>query len=171
MGYLFYRGVLKINLAKFFRWTGVILIVVAAGVLSYGVHDLQEAGILPGLNNLAFDVSDQVPESSWYGTLLKGTVNFSPDTTWLQAVVWVLYLVPTMTVFLLRTRRPAPTAPTAPAAFAGARPLRHRKARPREPSARRRSLCCRPRWSPLSACSLHPVQQAGRRRAARAPST
>jgi high-affinity iron transporter len=115
MGYFFYKGVLKINLAKFFRYTGVILIVVAAGVLSYGVHDLQEAGILPGLYNLAFDVSNQVPESSWYGTLLKGTVNFTPNTTWLQAVAWVLYLVPTMTVFVLRTRTPRPTVPTASA--------------------------------------------------------
>jgi high-affinity iron transporter len=115
MGYFFYKGVLKINLAKFFRYTGVILIVVAAGVLSYGVHDLQEAGILPGLYNLAFDVSNQVPESSWYGTLLKGTVNFTPNTTWLQAIAWLLYLVPTMTVFLLRTRAPRPTAPVAPA--------------------------------------------------------
>jgi high-affinity iron transporter len=115
MGYLFYRGVLKINLAKFFRYTGMVLIVVAAGVLSYGVHDLQEAGVLPGLNSLAFDVSRQVPESSWYGTLLKGTVNFSPNTTWLQAIAWMLYVVPTMTIFVLRTRTPRSTAPAAPA--------------------------------------------------------
>ena len=115
MGYLFYKGVLKINLAKFFRYTGMILIVVAAGVLSYGVHDLQEAGVLPGLYNLAFDVSKQVPESSWYGTLLKGTVNFTPNTTWLQAIAWLLYLVPTMTVFVLRTRAPRTAATSAPA--------------------------------------------------------
>jgi high-affinity iron transporter len=115
MGYFFYKGVLKINLGKFFRYTGIILIVVAAGVLSYGVHDLQEAGILPGLYNLAFDVSNQVPVSSWYGTLLKGTVNFTPNTTWLQAIAWLLYIVPTMTVFVLRTRTPRPTAPTASA--------------------------------------------------------
>jgi high-affinity iron transporter len=121
MGYFFYKGVLKINLAKFFRYTGMILIVVAAGVLSYGVHDLQEAGILPGLYNLAFDVSNQVPVSSWYGTLLKGTVNFTPNTTWLQAVAWVLYLVPTMTVFVLRTRAPRPAAPTATTAPSPAR--------------------------------------------------
>ena len=81
MGFAFYKGVLKINLAKFFKYTGIILIIVAAGVLAYGVHDLQEAGILPGLNNLAFDVSDQIPPASVLGTLLKGTLNFSPATT------------------------------------------------------------------------------------------
>ena len=113
MGLAFYKGVLKIDLARFFKWTGVILIVVAAGVLSYGVHDLQEAGVLPGLNNLAFDVSRQVPPASWGGTLLKGTVNFSPATTWFEAIAWVLYLLPTMAVFVNKTRAPrTPTTPT-----------------------------------------------------------
>ena len=54
------------------------MIIVAAGVLAYGVHDLQEARFLPGLNNLAFDVSHIIPPTSWYGTLLKGIFNFSP---------------------------------------------------------------------------------------------
>jgi high-affinity iron transporter len=116
MGFAFYKGVLKINLSKFFTWTGAILIVVAAGVLAYGVHDLQEAGILPGLNNLAFDVSEQVPPSSVLGTILKGTLNFSPATTWLEAIAWVAYLVPTMTVFLLRMRKQRPLARSKPAA-------------------------------------------------------
>jgi high-affinity iron transporter len=111
MGYAFYKGVLKINLAKFFRYTGMILIVVAAGVLAYGVHDLQEAGVLPGLYNLAWDLSNEIPESSWYGTLLKGTVNYSQNLTWLQAAVWLLYLVPTMTIFVLRTRPPKQATP------------------------------------------------------------
>ena len=116
MGFAFYKGVLKINLSRFFTWTGAILIVVAAGVLAYGVHDLQEAGILPGLNNLAFDVSQQIPPSSWLGTILKGTLNFSPATTWLEAIAWLAYLVPTMTVFLLRMRNPRQPAATQPAA-------------------------------------------------------
>ena len=99
IGWLLYRGSVHLNLATFFRVTGAGLIVVAAGVLAYGFHDLQEARILPGLNSLAFDVSEQVPPSSWYGTLLKGIFNFSPATTWLELAAYFGYLLPTMVLF------------------------------------------------------------------------
>jgi high-affinity iron transporter len=105
LGYLIYRGVVSINLSKFFTYTGVFLIFVAGGVLAYGVHDLQEAGVLPGLTSLAFDVSAAVPPSSWYGTLLKGVFNFSPATTWLEAIVWVLYVGTVLALFLRSTLR------------------------------------------------------------------
>ncbi len=114
LGVFIYRGAVRLDLGKFFRWTGVLLIFIAAGVLSYGVHDLQEAGILPGLNSLAFDVSSTIPPGSWYGTLLKGTINFSPRTTWLELFVWVAYVVPVLTMFILTVRaKPTPT-PTRP---------------------------------------------------------
>jgi high-affinity iron transporter len=100
LGWLFYRGALKINLAKFFTWTGGMLVVVAAGVLAYGVHDLQEADFVPGLTSLAFDISSTIDPTSWYGTLLKGVFNFQPDPTVLQVTVWALYLVPTLAIFL-----------------------------------------------------------------------
>ncbi|MEU1038914.1 iron uptake transporter permease EfeU [Streptomyces sp. NPDC005551] len=117
LGWLFYRGALRINLAKFFTWTGGMLVVVAAGVLAYGVHDLQEADWIPGLTNLAFDISGTIEPTSWYGTLLKGVFNFQPDPTVLQVTVWALYLVPTLLVFLwplgFGTGRTAP-APAQP---------------------------------------------------------
>jgi high-affinity iron transporter len=122
LGYLFYKGAVRINLTRFFTWTGVFLIVVAAGVLAYGVHDLQEAGVLPGLQTLAFDVSAAIPPSSWYGTLLKGVFNFSPATTVLEATVWVLYVLPTLGLFLYRLHRrehPRPAASTPTAVPAG----------------------------------------------------
>lgn len=112
LGYLIYRGTLKINLSKFFTYTGIFLIIVAGGVLAYGVHDLQEAGVLPGLNSLAFNVSAAIPPDSWYGTLLKGTVNFSPATTWLEAGVWLAYVIPVMTVFITSGRRSSATVRT-----------------------------------------------------------
>nr|WP_221234413.1 iron uptake transporter permease EfeU [Terrimesophilobacter mesophilus] len=111
LGWLIYRGVVRINLGKFFAWTGFFLIIVAAGVLAYGVHDLQEAGVLPGLHSLAFDVSGAIPPGSWYGTLLKGTINFSPATTWLQAIVWLAYTIPVIALFIrvIRRQHPKPT--------------------------------------------------------------
>jgi high-affinity iron transporter len=116
LGWLLYRRAVTINLAKFFSWTGAGLIIVAAGVLSYGVHDLQEAGDLPGLNTLAFDVSGAVPPDSWYGTLLKGVFNFSPRTTWLEAVVWLCYAIPVMVLFFRPPRTPSAPAKTAASA-------------------------------------------------------
>ncbi|CUR55987.1 Iron transporter [metagenome] len=118
LGYLIYRGAISINLSRFFTWTGVFLILVAAGVLAYGVHDLQEARFLPGLNDLAFDVSDTVDLNSWYGALLKGIFNFSPATTKLEAAAWLLYAVPVMVLFLVGARRRSTTqaAPTRAAA-------------------------------------------------------
>ncbi|MEU6576930.1 iron uptake transporter permease EfeU [Streptomyces sp. NPDC046805] len=100
LGWLFYRGALKINLAKFFKWTGGMLVIVAAGVLAYGFHDLQEAGLIPGLRSVAFDISDTIEPDSWYGTLLKGVFNFQPDPTVVQVTVWLLYLIPTLALFL-----------------------------------------------------------------------
>lgn len=120
LGWAVYKGAVKLNLRVFFAWTGLFLIVVAAGVLSYGVHDLQEAGVLPGLHNLAFDVSAQIPPSSWYGTVLKGVFNFSPATTWLELAAWWLYLVPTLfffvrTVWFSAPRSSAPAQASTPA--------------------------------------------------------
>lgn len=100
LGFLLYRGALKLNLTKFFSYTGTALIIVAAGVLAYGIHDLQEAEFLPGLKVLAFDLSGPIPESSWYGTLLKGIFNYSEQTTVLQAIAWVSYVVIVLTIFL-----------------------------------------------------------------------
>ena len=112
LGYLFYKGAVKINLSKFFTWTGFALILIAAGVLAYGVHDLQEAGILPGLNNVAWDATAAIPPGSWYGSLLKGIFNISPAPSILEVVVWVAYVVP-VTYLFFRKPKPAVNRPKA----------------------------------------------------------
>jgi high-affinity iron transporter len=107
LGYLLYRSAVQINLAKFFHYTGIGLVVVAAGVLAYGLHDLQEAGWLPGLTSTVFDVSEQVPLSSWYGALLKGAFNWNPAPTHVELTAWAAYLVTVMTAFLWPARMTA----------------------------------------------------------------
>ncbi len=114
LGYLIYRGAIRVNLSKFFTVTGGLLIVVAAGVLAYGIYDLQEAAFLPqltfqvggpgDLGNQVFDISGAVPPDSWYGTLLKGTVNFQPNPSWLQLGGWVLYLAIVLPLYLRGSR-------------------------------------------------------------------
>jgi high-affinity iron transporter len=115
LAWLLYRGAVRFNLAKFFTITGVLLVFVAAGVLGYGLHDLQEAAFLPGIGTLAFDASNGLPETSWYGALLKGIFNYSQQTTVLQAIAWVAYVVIVLPLFLKPSKKPAP-APAAAAA-------------------------------------------------------
>ena len=109
LGVMLYRGVVHMNLSVFFKITGAALIVIAAGVLAYGMHDLQEAGILPGIDNLAWNI-DGWEITSWYGALLKGIFNLGPQMTVLEVITYMGYLIPTMILFL----RPVTTKSAVP---------------------------------------------------------
>ena len=74
-----YAGAVRINLAKFFNYTGAFLIVVAAGILSYGIGALQTVGWLPAPGGRAFDISSWFNWSSWYGEIIQGVFNITPD--------------------------------------------------------------------------------------------
>lgn len=103
LGYLIYLGAVRLNLKTFFTWSGVFLVIVAAGVLSYAVHEWQEAGLLPGDADKAFNVTAIIPPDSWYGVLLRGTIGFTPTMSWLQVIAWVAYVGITMPLFLRKS--------------------------------------------------------------------
>lgn len=108
--YGMYRGALRINLAKFFKYTGAFLVVVAAGILSYGIGALQTVDWLPGLGNKAFDITDAINWSSWYGQVIQGVFNVTPTPTILQFVCWLAYLLIVLTLFLRPVAvKPAPS--------------------------------------------------------------
>lgn len=109
LGYLIYRRAINLNLSKFFNITGVALIVVAAGVLSYAVHEFQELGWLPGETSYIWDVTGWMAPDSLAGTLLAGTIGFDTTTSWLQFLVWITYLAGVIALYL-RTTSKAPMA-------------------------------------------------------------
>ncbi|MDV3129057.1 FTR1 family protein [Mycobacterium sp. 21AC1] len=114
IAYGMYVGAVRINLAKFFKYTGVFLIVVAAGILAYGVKALQTVGWLPGLGNVAFDMSQGWFDwSAWYGEIVQGVFNIDPTPTVLQLIAWLAYIVVVLALFLKPTRisGASPTAP------------------------------------------------------------
>jgi high-affinity iron transporter len=109
IAYGMYAGAVRINLSKFFKYTGVFLIAVAAGILSYGIGALQTVGWLPGLGNRAFDISSWMSWSSWYGEIVQGVFNITPSPTVLQFALWLVYLLAVLT-FFLRPATPKPAA-------------------------------------------------------------
>ena len=95
-----YLGAVRINLGKFFSYTGAFLIVVAAGILSYGIGALQTVGWLPATGGRAFDISSWFNWSSWYGEVVQGVLNISPTPTVLQLAAWLTYLIVVLALFL-----------------------------------------------------------------------
>lgn len=135
VGRLISRGAVRLDLRRFFAWTGGFLVIVAAGVLAYAIMDLQEAGALPGPFTSAapldatssgvavgwtaipfgwaFDVSATIAPGGPLAALLQATVGFMPAMTWLQVIAWSLYVLVVGSLYIrgLRSRR-APTTAT-----------------------------------------------------------
>jgi high-affinity iron transporter len=110
LGFLIYKGMTTLNLRAFFAWSGGLLILMVAGILSHGIGDWQiEAGILPGANAIAFDFSTTVPTDTWFATVMQAVLGISPVMTWLQVIVWIIYVgvaLPTYLTVTLRRNHP-----------------------------------------------------------------
>ncbi|MBF4553337.1 iron uptake transporter permease EfeU [Corynebacterium suicordis] len=112
-GFLMYKGAVRVNIGKLFRILGFLLVLVAAGILRYGVKDLQEANVLPGVHNYAFDISSVLTPGTWYAAALEGMFNFVPNPTVLSFIAWLAYLVIVMPLFL-RSGKPVPSQKAEP---------------------------------------------------------
>ena len=110
--WLLYERAIRLDLGKFFNRTAIALIVIAAGVLSYGLGDLQDAGWLSGQRWVAFDLTGRVDPNSWWVSIISGVTDLAPRMTVLQVVAWVGYLAIVIPVFV-RTDLDPVIAPTA----------------------------------------------------------
>ena len=106
LGWALYKGSLKINIGKFFRYSGAALVVVAAGMFSYAIHDLQEGGLIPGAETHAYDISSIINPDGVFATVLGGSINFSTEPTVLQVIFWFIYFIPVAYLFMKQSAQP-----------------------------------------------------------------
>ena len=104
LGYAIYRGGVRINLSRFFRVTGFVLVLVAAGLLATAVHTGHEAGWIDSLQAQAFDLRWLVAPNSVRAALLTGMLGLQPVPTVGELLAWLVYAVP-MSLYVLWPQR------------------------------------------------------------------
>jgi high-affinity iron transporter len=100
VGALIFRLGVQLNLARFFRWTGVVVIFIAAGLAASAVRAFHEAGLWNGLQGSAFDLSAVLPTDGLLGTLLSGIFGYSAAPSWGELLAYLALLAPTLIAFL-----------------------------------------------------------------------
>jgi len=100
IGYGIYIGGLKLNLRRFFRWTGVFILIVAAGILANAVKALHEAGLWNHWQTVVFDMSGVLPLDSPLGSLLSGMFGYIDTPTVSELLAYVAFIVPALILFL-----------------------------------------------------------------------
>jgi high-affinity iron transporter len=112
LGYMIYKGGVRINLSRFFRITGVVLVVIAAGLVMTAVHTANEAGWLNFGQNQAFDLSWLVRPGTPLESFVTGVLGIQPYPVWIEVIAYLAYLVPMLVVMSWPQRR-RPVAPHA----------------------------------------------------------
>jgi high-affinity iron transporter len=115
LGFLIFRGGVKINLSKFFRVTGVVLVLVGAGLLAFAVHTAHEAGWWNIMLGRAVDLRWLIDPGSVQSALITGMFGIQPEPTWGELLAFATYAIP-MTIYVCRPQRPKAAVPARPTA-------------------------------------------------------
>jgi high-affinity iron transporter len=115
IGYGIYRGGVRINLARFFRVTGVVLVFVAAGLVASAIHSAHGAGWIAFGQAQVADLSALVQPGSITAALLTGVLGIQAYPTAIEAVGWLLYLVPMLILVVWPSQRRPSVEPSAAA--------------------------------------------------------
>ena len=109
IGYGFYRGSQALDIRSFFRWTGVLLIFIAAGLLSHAVHEFVEIGWITVGTSPAFDIGAVLPHDQGIGLFLRAIFGYTSSPEWVTLITWAAYVVVVLALYL----RPSPARRTA----------------------------------------------------------
>ena len=118
IGYGIYCGGVRLNLARFFKITGMVLVLVAAGLVMTAFHTASEAGWLTAGQSQAFDLTWLVRPGTPVSSLLTGVLGIQPYPAWIEVIAWLAFLVPMAVIAAWPSgrRRPSPAAANVPAA-------------------------------------------------------
>jgi high-affinity iron transporter len=100
LGYAFYRGSRFLDLPRFFRWTGVLLVFIAAGLVSHAVHEFVEIGWITIGTGTAFDISAILPDDQGLGLFLRAIFGYSASPEWITLATWVVYVTVVLAAYL-----------------------------------------------------------------------
>jgi len=104
IGALIYWGGVRLNLAKFFKWTSLFIIFVAAGLAAGAIRAFHEAGLWNHYQSVAFDLSATLSTHTLFGTLLESLLGYQEAPSVSEVVVWLIYLIPALLLFFTPTR-------------------------------------------------------------------
>lgn len=93
LGYAIFIGSMKINIKKFFNITSMLLILFAAGLVAYGIHELQEAEIIPTVIEHIWDINPVINENGYIGSILKGLFGYNGNPSLIEVLSYLIYLI------------------------------------------------------------------------------
>jgi high-affinity iron transporter len=107
IGFVIYVGGLRLDLRRFFRWTAMFILFVAAGILASALGNLHEAGLWNSLQTPAYDLSTVLPTSSLLGSILSGIFGYQESPTVGEVLVYLAFLATTLVLFLRPAKPPS----------------------------------------------------------------
>ncbi|MDP2920515.1 MAG: iron uptake transporter permease EfeU [Dehalococcoidia bacterium] len=102
LGYGIYKGTARLNLRTFFTITGLLLILFAAGLLAHGIHEFEEAGIIPPVIEHVWDINGVLPEKSVLGNFLTSLFGYNANPSLVEVIVYVVFLAGTLVAYFIR---------------------------------------------------------------------
>ena len=91
VGYVIYASTMRLNLRLFFNVTSLLLLFFAAGLLAHGIHEFQEAGVVPIIQEHVWDINHIVDENSFVGSILKAVLGYNGNPSLLEVLAYIAY--------------------------------------------------------------------------------
>ncbi|MBO8160826.1 MAG: FTR1 family protein [Thermosipho sp. (in: Bacteria)] len=105
LAYLLFKGFIKLKLSNLFKITNFLLILFAGGLVAYGIHELQEAHVIPIIIEHIYDINWLINEKGTLGSILKGLLGYNGNPSLIETVAYWTYLIPSMFFLFLKKEK------------------------------------------------------------------